>query len=62
MVKDGVPLSLIRRPPEVMEITRIRELRAEDESAIAELRDRLDKALDTVAAERSAAGKGRTGP
>ncbi len=62
MVKDGVPLSLIRRPPEVMEITRIRELRAEDESAIAELRDRLDKALDTVAAERSAAGKGRTAP
>ncbi|MGC9372656.1 MAG: V-type ATP synthase subunit A [Thermovirgaceae bacterium] len=61
MVKEGVPLSLIRKPPEVMEITRIRELRAEDESAIAELRERLDKALDTVASERSAAGKGRTG-
>jgi V/A-type H+-transporting ATPase subunit A len=61
MVKDGVPLSLIRKPPEVMEITRIRELPTEDESAIAELRNRLDKALDRVASERSATGKGRTG-
>jgi hypothetical protein len=44
-----------------MEITRIRELPTEDESAIAELRNRLDKALDRVASERSATGKGRTG-
>ncbi len=59
MVRDGVPLSLIRKPPEVMEITRLRELPADDIQSVSELRRRLDAALDRVAADRIAEGRGK---
>lgn len=62
MVKSGVPLSLIKKPSEVMEITRIRELPPDDGEAITALRDRLDTALDKVAAERTVTGKGGIRP
>lgn len=58
MIRNGVPLSLIRKPPEVMEIAHLRELPPDDVDAITNLRNRLDVALDRVAAERIAAGRG----
>ncbi len=53
LVRQGVPISLIRENDAVEEITHLREFAADDKSAFERARKRLDNHLNRVGAERT---------
>jgi V/A-type H+-transporting ATPase subunit A len=53
LVRQGVPISLIRENDAVTEITHLREFSAEDSSSFERARKRLDNHLDRVGVERT---------
>ena len=53
LVRQGVPISLIRESDAVEDITHLREFEADDTSSFDRARKRLDNHLDRVGAERT---------
>jgi V/A-type H+-transporting ATPase subunit A len=59
LVRQGVPISLIRENDSVEDITHLREFNAEDKSSFERARRRLDNHLNRVGAERTREQGGR---
>ncbi|MDR3332720.1 MAG: V-type ATP synthase subunit A [Synergistaceae bacterium] len=59
LVRQGVPISLIRENDSVEDITHLREFNAEDKSSFERVRRRLDNHLNRVGAERTREQGGR---
>jgi V/A-type H+-transporting ATPase subunit A len=54
LVSEGCPLSLIRKMKELIELTHVRELPADDKAGFEALAQRIRKRLEKIGAERLA--------
>jgi V/A-type H+-transporting ATPase subunit A len=58
LVKQGVPISLIKGSDAVEDITHLREFAADDKSSFERARKKLDNHLNRVGVERTREGGG----